>query len=110
MIDEELRTVAEEVRERSVAVVRVEAIVLLDADPGQFASPLRQRVGPLVARIAGVATMISQASISPVGPPPTITTRGGAVTGASSRAAIGRTDTRVGKTGIVVVLASSTVM
>ena len=44
MIDEELRAPPEQVRKRSLALVGVEPVVLVDADPGQFLAPLRELI------------------------------------------------------------------
>src|SRR5262249_35460871 len=46
MIDEELRAAAEEIRQRGVAFVGLESILLVDPNPWQFLTPLRQLVPP----------------------------------------------------------------
>src|SRR5262249_33554304 len=44
MVDEELRAAAEEIRQRGVAFVGLEPILLVDPNPWQFLTPLRQPV------------------------------------------------------------------
>ena len=44
VVDEQLGSPVEELRERLLALVRVEPVVLFDGDPGQLAAPLRELV------------------------------------------------------------------
>jgi hypothetical protein len=44
VVDEKLRAPPEEIRERSLPCVDIEPIVLVDADPGQFLTPLRELI------------------------------------------------------------------
>jgi hypothetical protein len=46
VVDEELRAAPEEVGERRRALAGLEAVLLVDADPGQLAPPQRQLVPP----------------------------------------------------------------
>ena len=46
VIDEQLRASGEELSERRRAVIRLEAVLLVDSNPGQFLPPPRQLIAP----------------------------------------------------------------
>ena len=44
VVDEHLRAPSEQVRKRFVALIRLEAVLLVDADPGELLAPPRELV------------------------------------------------------------------